>query len=141
MAIDTHWANVMVSVKYGNILQHWLNVGPMLCHQSTLAIEWECLRWTQAQQWANVVYPTVMDQPLPDVGLTLGQRCLPNANGPTITQRWPNVCMLFLTSTESVQDATKSGLTVTGKARMIENTQFVILPQLLVFCYRRRIYL
>lgn len=81
-------------LKYGKILQHWLNVGPTLCYQLTSAIEWECVRWTSAQHWANVVYPTPTGQPLSNIGLTLGQRCLPNANGPTITQRWPNVCML-----------------------------------------------
>lgn len=81
-------------LKYGKILQQWLNVGPMLCYQLTSAIEWECVRWTLAQHWANVVYPTPTGQPLSNIGLALGQRCLPNANGPTITQRWPNVCML-----------------------------------------------
>lgn len=81
-------------LKYGKILQHWLSVGPTLCYQLTSAIEWECVRWTSAQHWANVVYPTPTGQPLSNIGLTLGQRCLPNANGPTITQRWPNVCML-----------------------------------------------
>lgn len=28
--------------------------------------------------WPNLVHPTPTDQPLPDVSLTQGQRCLPN---------------------------------------------------------------
>lgn len=60
----------------------------MLCYQLTSAIEWEFVMWALSQQQANVVYPTPTDQSLPNVGLALGQRtCLPNANGPTITQR------------------------------------------------------
>lgn len=60
----------------------------MLCYQLTSAIEWEFVMWALAQQQANIVYPTPTDQSLPNVGLALGQRsCLPNANGPTITQR------------------------------------------------------
>lgn len=64
----------------------------MVCYiyQLTSAIEWEFVRWALAQQKANVVYPTPTDQSLPDVSLTLGQRtCLPNADGPSITQRCP----------------------------------------------------
>lgn len=67
MAIDTHWANVMVSVKYGNILQHWPNVVPPI----------------------NIGNRMGMSQV--DIGPTMGQRCVPNSNGPTITRRWSNI--------------------------------------------------
>lgn len=40
------------------------------------------------------IWSTPTDQPLPDVGLTLVQRCILNTNTPTITQRLHNVSML-----------------------------------------------
>lgn len=72
---------------------HWVNVRPMSWSQKI----WKDFT-TLAQRWPNVVPPTNIGNRMRmsqvDIGPIMGQRCVPNSNGPTITQRWPNVCIL-----------------------------------------------
>lgn len=50
-----------------------------------------------ARWWTNIVLPTNLSTRVRkcymNIGPMLDQRCLTNANGPTISQRWTNVVM------------------------------------------------
>lgn len=79
------------------------HIGSMLGQCHGLSKIWKHFT-TLAQRWPNVVPPTNignrMGMSQVDIGPTMGQRCVPNSNGPTITRRWSSIGPTLFTQSQ-----------------------------------------